>query len=100
MGNKGNAILPFVSVAVNQDQYPFGTTLMIPALKGKRMPTGVVHNGCVRADDVGTMITRNRIDFFAGSYAWKKELDSVVGDGQYTVTPDECTVLDYNTGRP
>ena len=103
VGNKGNALVPFVSVAVNQNQFPYGTKLRIPALQGKRMPTGVVHNGCVRADDVGPRIGTNKIDFFVGKYEWKKALDGTgVGDGQYTVNRDDRCAFPptYKTGRP
>ncbi len=58
------ALVPFRSVAVDRRLIPIGETLYVPELDGQIMPNGMVHDGCLRADDTGGAINRRHIDFF------------------------------------
>ena len=78
MGNRGNALVPFVSVATDTDVIPGGTILYSPDLDGVPLPEaagGGVHDGCLRADDTGGAIIGMHIDFFAALREYYLELD-------------------------
>jgi hypothetical protein len=63
LGSNGNALVPFVSIASND--MPFGTTGVVAEFKGKKLPNGETHDGCVRVDDTcSTCTTRDWIDFY------------------------------------
>lgn len=67
-GNKSNPLEPFVSVAADQKIYKFGTWIYIPSAKGLALPSGKVHDGFFRVDDVGGAIKGNHLDFFTGPF--------------------------------
>jgi hypothetical protein len=78
MGSAGNALEPYVSVAVDEGVIDHGTVLYAPALDGVSLPEGGVHDGCLRADDVGGGIVGMHIDWFVGLEANYLELDPAV----------------------
>lgn len=97
MGNRSNALEPFVSVATDVDVIPSGTVLYSPEIDGIRLPDdagGGTHDGCLRADDVGGGISGMHIDFFAALREWYLEIDPQVPE---TVTlyrdPPRCPGL-------
>lgn len=63
-GALGRPLVPYKSVAVDRKLVAIGDTLYIPELDGVQLPDGSFHDGCVRADDVGGMIRRRRMDLF------------------------------------
>ncbi|MBK7534715.1 MAG: hypothetical protein IPI49_04915 [Myxococcales bacterium] len=67
-GSRRRPLVPFVSVAVDQAVVPIGEPLYIPEFDGLLLPDGSVHDGCVRADDTGGGIKRQKMDFFVVSY--------------------------------
>ncbi|ORY99327.1 hypothetical protein BCR43DRAFT_418488, partial [Syncephalastrum racemosum] len=90
-GSGDRGLSPFVSVAAND--LPLGTTLYIPELDGRELPSGARHNGCVRVDDSGSF-PECQLDFFVVSYVdflWMR-LDSHVSP-----TVKACQVQDYVT---
>ncbi|MDJ0762790.1 MAG: 3D domain-containing protein [Myxococcota bacterium] len=66
MGSQGNPLAPFVSIAVDNDYIEFGTLLYAPLLDGLTLPDNTVHDGCLRADDVGWGVNGMHIDWFVG----------------------------------
>jgi 3D (Asp-Asp-Asp) domain-containing protein len=94
MGNRSNALVPFYSVATDVDVIPSGTVLYSPEIDGIELPEdagGGIHDGCLRADDVGGGISGMHIDFFAALREWYQEIDPQVPE---TVTlyrdPPRC----------
>jgi 3D (Asp-Asp-Asp) domain-containing protein len=61
-------LLPFKSVAVDPTVISIGEPLYIPEFDGMRLPDGSVHDGCVRADDTGGGIKKQKMDFFVVTY--------------------------------
>ncbi len=57
-------LVPFKSVAVDRRLIKLGEPLYFPELDGLPLPDGTIHDGCVRADDVGGNIKERKIDFF------------------------------------
>jgi 3D (Asp-Asp-Asp) domain-containing protein len=55
---------PFKSIAVDRRLIQLGETLYVPEFDGMVLPTGEIHDGCVRADDVGGAIRKRLVDFF------------------------------------
>ncbi|MBE9542561.1 MAG: hypothetical protein IMF01_09600 [Proteobacteria bacterium] len=66
VGNRDNPLIPFYSVACDQKIYKYGQRLFIPGAKGVILPSGKVHDGYFRCDDVGGKIKSNHIDTFIG----------------------------------
>lgn len=70
LGNKGNPIIPFRSVATDQTVIPYGTVLFIESAVGEEftMPDGskIKHDGYFIAGDVGGGIKDNHIDVYIG----------------------------------
>lgn len=67
LGSADNPLVPFVSVATDTSVIPFGTVLYSPELDGLMLPdTWGVHDGCLRADDVGGAIIDWHVDWFVG----------------------------------
>ncbi len=64
MGAMLRPLVPFRSVAVDRKLISIGETLYVPEFDGMRLPDGSVHDGCLRADDVGGAIRRRKIDFY------------------------------------
>ncbi len=67
-GAQGRPLEPFRSIAVDPHYIPIGSPIYLPELAGLKLPDGTVHDGCLRADDVGGSIRRHKIDFFVESY--------------------------------
>jgi 3D (Asp-Asp-Asp) domain-containing protein len=63
------ALVPFRSIAVDPSIFTIGKWYFLPELVGKKTPSPsvFVHDGCVRAVDVGGAIKGNHIDFFVGN---------------------------------
>jgi 3D (Asp-Asp-Asp) domain-containing protein len=77
-------LVPFRSVAVDNEVIATGTRLYVPALDGLTMPGeppwgGFVHDGCLTADDRGSAIGGQHLDFFVARKGFYKELDHLVG---------------------
>lgn len=67
MGSASNPLVPFVSVATDTSVISHGTVMYSPELAGLELPGDFgVHDGCVRADDVGGAIVGWHIDWFVG----------------------------------
>jgi 3D (Asp-Asp-Asp) domain-containing protein len=82
MGAKSNALEPLRSLAVDKSVLPLGTVLYLKEWDGVTVPKvgtlgGFVHDGCFRADDVGGAINGYHFDFFAGSHAMWKKLETI-----------------------
>jgi 3D (Asp-Asp-Asp) domain-containing protein len=67
-GVQGRPLEPFRSIAVDPKMIPIGAPVYVPELVGVQMPDGTVHDGCLRADDMGGAIKNGKIDFFVESY--------------------------------
>ncbi|KAJ1553343.1 hypothetical protein HK096_008230, partial [Nowakowskiella sp. JEL0078] len=67
VGSTGRALVPFVSVAVNDNTLK-SKTILVDELVGVELPTGQIHNGCVRVDDSGWSFGNCQIDFLVGTY--------------------------------
>lgn len=66
------ALKPFRSIAVDPGTLTIGKWYYVKELDGARMPspsTGMVHDGCVRAMDVGPAINGRHIDFFVAYFS-------------------------------
>jgi 3D (Asp-Asp-Asp) domain-containing protein len=82
-GAQSNALVPFRSIAVDRSVIPLGTSIYVEELDGVTMPGDAtygqfVHDGCVRADDIGGGIVGQHIDFFAALESNYVALDAVV----------------------
>lgn len=95
-GNNDNPLMPFISVASND--LKIGTKILVKELINKKLPNGLVHNGCVRVDDNGWSFNGCQLDFFVLEFQYYKKLN----------TPDEinivfrdknCTLLNYKTKK-
>ena len=72
--------MPFKSVAIDPLLVPIGDPLYIPEFDGLPMPDGHIHDGCVRADDTGGSIKKQKMDFFVASWEnWRVVLESLYG---------------------
>ena len=80
------ALIPFKSVAVDRELIPIGEPLYIPEFDGLAMPGGYLHDGCVRADDTGGGIKKQKIDFFVVSHANFRAVLPKLADGIW-ITP-------------
>jgi 3D (Asp-Asp-Asp) domain-containing protein len=70
--NEPFALRPFRSIAVDRNVLTVGKWYYIKELDGVQMPypaSTMVHDGCVRAVDVGPAIIGRHIDFFSGYYS-------------------------------
>jgi 3D (Asp-Asp-Asp) domain-containing protein len=89
-------LIPFKSVAVDPKVIALGETLYLPELDGILLPDGSLHDGCVRADDVGGAIKRRKMDFFVVTYAnYRFVIDQLLGIGWVTpqVQAPRCEYL-------
>jgi len=80
------SLVPFQSVAVDPRLIPIGEPIYVPELDGLHLPNGMVHDGCVRADDTGGGIKKRKMDFFVAEYANFRALLVQLG-GENWVTP-------------
>ncbi len=67
-GVQGRRLEPFRSIAVDPKMIPIGAPVYVPELVGVQMPDGTIHDGCLRADDMGGAIKNGKLDFFVESY--------------------------------
>jgi membrane-bound lytic murein transglycosylase len=77
-GSKGNALVPYLSIATDISVLPFGTSLSAPDLDGLALPGGGTHDGCLRAADVGGGINGMHFDWFVGLEGNYQQLDANV----------------------
>ena len=66
-GANNRPVIPYRTVAVDDEFLALGRKLYIPQLDGVEMPGddyGFVHNGCVLAGDTGSAIQGQDLDFF------------------------------------
>ncbi len=91
IGVEVRGLTPFRSVAVDDRVIPIGTHIYVPDLDGVVMPGvppwgGFVHDGCLVADDRGSAIGDQHLDFFvAAKVFYISSLDARVlrrGSGQ------------------
>jgi 3D (Asp-Asp-Asp) domain-containing protein len=97
-GAQNRALEPFRSIAVDKSVIALGTWVYVEELDGVMMPGSApwgafVHDGCVRADDVGSAIDGKHFDFFAGVRAGYLALDDALGLTHATVRKggERCT---------
>lgn len=95
IGSKNNRLVPFVSVTADS-QYPYGTKLYIRQLDGIQLPSGDIHNGCVRVDDsCGDGCTPNQIDWHVGVYKNYVDLSKRLPE-KVSVRPQKtCIIKSY-----
>lgn len=74
-GSQGNPLVPYHTIATDPAVLPFGTAVYAPALVGQALPDGSVHDGCLRAGDVGGAIDGMHIDWFVGLESHYETLD-------------------------
>lgn len=79
-GSRGNALVPFVTLATDTAVLPFGTIIYAPALDGLALPDSGAHDGCLYAGDVGGAIVGMHIDWFVGLKGNYRALDPEVPD--------------------
>jgi 3D (Asp-Asp-Asp) domain-containing protein len=68
VGVQSRPLVQFRSIAVDPKMIPIGAPVWVPELAGVPMPDGQIHDGCLRADDMGGAIKDGKIDFFVESY--------------------------------
>ena len=98
-GSRSNPLVPLRSIATDPGLLPFGTQVYIKEFDGAVIPShdglgGFVHDGCFRADDVGTAIEGAHIDIFAGSESVWQALEAVAkthGDVTISLEAARCT---------
>jgi 3D (Asp-Asp-Asp) domain-containing protein len=78
-------LIPFKSVAVDPRVIRLGETLYLPELDGVPLPDGSIHDGCVRADDVGGAIKKRKMDFFVVTFSnYRAVSEQLLGIGWVT----------------
>jgi hypothetical protein len=78
-------LIPFKSVAVDPRLIKLGEPLYLPELDGVPLPDGSIHDGCVRADDVGGAIKKRKMDFFVVTFGNYRVLnEQLLGVGWVT----------------
>ncbi len=68
----GRPATPFRSLAIDPKSFAMGRWYYVPELDGLQLPSpaaGKVHDGCVRADDVGGAVKNDMVDFFVGEHS-------------------------------
>src|SRR5262249_49056806 len=80
IGVDDRALVPFRSVAVDNEVIATGARIYVPDLDGLVMPGerpwgGFVHDGCLVADDRGSAINGQHLDFFVAEKAFWKLID-------------------------
>lgn len=95
IGPKDNKLFPFVSITADK-KYKYGQKVYIDALDGFTLPTGEVHNGCVRVDDsCGDGCTANQIDFHTGVYSNYKAMAGKLREKVNASVKNECLIKSY-----
>jgi 3D (Asp-Asp-Asp) domain-containing protein len=90
--NKAFELRPFRSIAVDRSVLTVGNWYYIKELDGVQMPypaSSTVHDGCVRAVDVGPAITGRHIDFYV---AYRSAYQNLIG-GNSTMGGKESITL-------
>ena len=59
-------LVPYRTVAVDPEVIELGSILYVPAAVGVQLCNGSEHDGIFIAEDIGSAIRENRIDFFVG----------------------------------
>lgn len=70
-------LVPFHTVAVDPTVVALGSVVYIRETDGMLLPSGEIHDGIWRAEDVGGAIKRDRIDLFVGDGARGDVLEAV-----------------------
>ncbi|PRP96087.1 3D domain-containing protein [Enhygromyxa salina] len=91
-GSRGNALVPYLSIATDTSVLPFGTSVYAPGLDGVALPDGRTHDGCLRAADVGGGIEGTHVDWFVGLKGNYRQLDANV--------PERVELLEGGTRCP
>ena len=79
LGANNRPLVPFRSLAVDRNTIPIGTALWIEQLDGVVLPDDPApHDGCVVADDVGSRIVGDRIDWFVARKQHYRDLDKAL----------------------
>jgi 3D (Asp-Asp-Asp) domain-containing protein len=80
----GKAITPLLSVAVDSNVIPLGTSLYIPEYDGiARDPAGSAnHDGCFLAEDRGLKVQGQHVDVFTGHGEITRLWNRLVPTGQ------------------
>ena len=68
-------LIPFRSLAVDQDLIPYGSIVRIQETVGMPLPDGSRHDGYWIASDTGGAIRGDRIDLFTGKESWRDFID-------------------------
>ena len=88
-GSKGNALVPYRTVAADPSYYSFGQKVYIRELDGMNLPDGTTHNGFVTVGDVGSAIKGpGRFDIFTG--AGKNSGGNVNSLSNRNITTSKC----------
>jgi 3D (Asp-Asp-Asp) domain-containing protein len=71
-GSRNNTLIPFRSLAVDNNVIPPGTVIYLEEWDGVYIPPedgigNFIHDGCFRADDVGGYVKNDHFDFFSGT---------------------------------
>lgn len=94
-GCKDNLVTPFVSITADK-RFKYGSKVYIDALDGFKLPTGEVHNGCVRVDDCcGDGCEKNQIDFNVGYYKHYKAMAGKLREKVNAKLMPNCTIKKY-----
>lgn len=90
----GETPVPLRSAAVWAPQVSLGSTLYIPQFDGYSVPnSGLIHDGCIKANDTGGAITNSRIDIHAGTGRYETSL-------YYAVAPAFGSQVDVYLNSP
>ena len=81
-GANNRPVIPYRTVAVDDDFLALGRKLYIPQLDGVEMPGdhGFIHNGCVLAGDTGSAIQGQDLDFFTPTKENGTDVEILLGD--------------------
>jgi 3D (Asp-Asp-Asp) domain-containing protein len=90
IGVDQRGLTPFRSVAVDDKVIPIGAHIYVPDLDGVEMPGeppwgGFVHDGCLIADDRGSAIGNQHLDFFVKEKSYWKQLGGLFPKGTVRV---------------
>lgn len=98
VGSRGNCLIPFISVAGDDDHHRLGSIIRMDGMKGKLITTPdgrkIPHPGYFSIDDTGGAINgANRFDFFTGSFGPRNRSNAFGHSGSNPVIVDKnkCT---------
>jgi 3D (Asp-Asp-Asp) domain-containing protein len=102
-GALGQAITPLLTVAVDSDIIPLGSTLFIPEFVG--LPRDVTrssfHDGCFVAQDRGLKVKGQHVDVFMGQTAMTRLWNTLIPSNSgvtVVVNSPKCKQLYKNSG--